>query len=393
MYFCAGSEQMLQKRRSQLRRSQRNYRRKKETDRLFHQQRAVHLEDKIRALDGLLSSFHHHALQSTLNVSNPQLYSHLCSVREYLACEVQSVATSSPPGFTTATSSGRADPSLVSGNNGIQRGNAQHAYLSSSNGEPEPYETELTGARSSMENGAGGVPYSALSPEATRALILGTLCTPTIRDLNLPSTYAHNETTFARKLQRYCLEHAYRSCLDARTDPAVLYRIFRLVPCAMDKDKSLPVFRRLVCAGKGGKLEIDEQPFYHIGGAGSQYPHLDEAGNMRSLINTRLPKRLLGFPPHATITVDRYHSQLRLLGFGGEWFDCQDVAGYLCESGFAVTAQGANYCSSRGKLHGVNFLGYYTNRLFPLEQTTQAAARSQHNTSWIWTNFYRVRLI
>lgn len=156
-----------------------------------------------------------------------------------------------------------------------------------------------------------------------------------ILEVSPPSSYTHNESNFGRRLQRFCLEYAYGLCLDTRTDPSVLYRHFRLAPCAKDLKKTMPAFRQLVRAGLGEKLEFTNQSFYCIGGAASHYPHFDSDGNRHSPPNVRMPKRLIGLHAHVDITEEMYKERLALYGFHGEWFDCQDVYGYLREKGFA----------------------------------------------------------
>lgn len=94
-------------------------------------------------------------------------------------------------------------------------------------------------------------------------------------EVSPPSSYGHYESSFARRLQRLCLEYMYRLCLDTRTDPSVLYRHFRLAPYTNNLKKTMPAFRQLVRAGPGEKLEFTTQSFYCIGGAASHYPQFD----------------------------------------------------------------------------------------------------------------------
>lgn len=147
-------------------------------------------------------------------------------------------------------------------------------------------------------------------------------------------TYSFHEPMFSRRLQRYCLEHAYRLFIDSRSDPKDIYRLFRLVPCIRDKAQMAPYFHKLVRAGANESLEMQNLPFYAIGGAGKHFPRKNEWGNSITPANTRLPRRLLGLPPrdrsgHGVDERDERQTQLRTFGFDGEWFDCADVQGYL----------------------------------------------------------------
>lgn len=155
---------------------------------------------------------------------------------------------------------------------------------------------------------------------------------------NIYYTYAFQETTFSRKLHRYCLEHGFRLFSDPRSHPLEVYRVFRLMPCMKDKERMYPYFKGLVGANINGNLEISSLPFYCVGGAGTHYPTQDALGNPIYPANMRLPKRILGlFPLEKTgnnsfsdLDVQR---RLEICGFGGEWFDCRDVEGYLRELG------------------------------------------------------------
>lgn len=107
-------------------------------------------------------------------------------------------------------------------------------------------------------------------------------------------TYCFQETTFSRRLHRYCLEHAFRLFSDPRSHPTAIYRVFRLVPCIQDKAKMYPFFRRFISGGVNDPLELSTLPFYCIGGAGTHYPIRDNLGNPVYPSKMRLPRRALG---------------------------------------------------------------------------------------------------
>jgi hypothetical protein len=151
-------------------------------------------------------------------------------------------------------------------------------------------------------------------------------------------TYSFHETDFPRRLHRYCLEYAFRLFADSRSEPLEVYRVFRLVPCIQDKTRMYPYFRRLVSAGTKDALELPTLPFYAIGGAGTHYPRKDEMGNPVYPSNTRLPRRVLGMfhtlgLMSASGQGSNQQNYLELCGYGGKWFDCRDVEGYLREQG------------------------------------------------------------
>ncbi|GKZ45189.1 hypothetical protein AbraIFM66951_007777 [Aspergillus brasiliensis] len=88
-------------------------------------------------------------------------------------------------------------------------------------------------------------------------------------------TYSFQEPRFARQLHRYTLEHAYRLFTDPRSNPSTIYRVFRLVPCIRDPQKTQPRFKQLLMGGCDDPLEVPGLPFYGVGGAGTHFPGED----------------------------------------------------------------------------------------------------------------------
>lgn len=102
-----------------------------------------------------------------------------------------------------------------------------------------------------------------------------------------------------------------------------------------------PYFRELVTSTQEHSLEISALPFYCVGGAGTHYPAKDKVGDPFYLPNMRLPRRILGLLPVAgmegeTSSDPQLHKHLEICGFGGQWFDCRDVEGFLRERGVDV---------------------------------------------------------
>lgn len=162
---------------------------------------------------------------------------------------------------------------------------------------------------------------------------------------NVLYTYSFLETSFTRRLKRTSLEHAFRIFSDPRSHPLEVFRIFRLVPCFRDKEKMYPYFKDLVSSDRGGSLEISALPFYCIGGAGTHYTTKDEQGKPIYPPKMRIPRRILGTLPMTGTTggLDAVHQQpqnLELCGYGGQWFDCRDVEGYLREKGVDLDGAG-----------------------------------------------------
>ncbi|GFN16669.1 uncharacterized protein AtWU_06471 [Aspergillus tubingensis] len=149
-------------------------------------------------------------------------------------------------------------------------------------------------------------------------------------------TYAFHEPRFLRKLHRYTLEHAYRLFTDPRSNPSTIYRVFRLVPCIRDPQKTQPRFKQLLTGGCTDPLEVPGLPFYGIGGAGTHFRGVD--GDVPR--NRRMPGRVLGVMSSSSSSSKSRVDMLEMYGLGGTWFDCRDVEGFLGLMGVDVTNGG-----------------------------------------------------
>lgn len=179
-------------------------------------------------------------------------------------------------------------------------------------------------------------------------------------------TYSHQESNLSRRLHRFSLEHTYRWLTDPRSDPALLSRVFGLVPCIHDMAGIRRSFRRTVQSEIGSGLEFAKMPFYTLGGAGKHFPRVDRDGNPVYPVNSRRPGKILrrmerilqrgGIqdwdedwsgdrePVAGTLEggVDvmqvemSEEERIRSLDLDGEWFDCHDVQGYLEHRGLVL---------------------------------------------------------
>ncbi|KAJ6179433.1 hypothetical protein N7519_009894 [Penicillium mononematosum] len=179
-------------------------------------------------------------------------------------------------------------------------------------------------------------------------------------------TYSHQESNLARRLHRFSLEHTYRWLTDPRTDPALLSRVFGLVPCIHDMAGIRRNFRRTLQSEIGSGLEFIKMPFYTLGGAGKHFPCVDSDGNPVYPENSRRPGKILrrmvrilqrggiqdwdedwsgdrepvmegGVDGLAQMSEEE---RIRSLDLDGEWFDCRDVQGYLEHRGFVLDGSG-----------------------------------------------------
>lgn len=179
-------------------------------------------------------------------------------------------------------------------------------------------------------------------------------------------TYSHQESNLSRRLHRFSLEHTYRWITDARSDPALLIRVFGLVPCIHDMAGIRRSFRRTLRSEIGSGLEFSKMPFYTLGGAGKHFPRVDGDGNPVYPENSRRPGKILrrmerilqrggiqdwdedwsgerepvvgmleGMVDGRRVRMGA-EERIRLLDLDGEWFDCHDVQGYLEHRGLML---------------------------------------------------------
>jgi hypothetical protein len=286
--------------------------------------RVSDLEDSMNKISESLSTFYQMAVQSDLNLTHPYLF-------QQLNCTVSQV--------------NREDKKAN------QAPRDQNVGLNPFPSTRAPGDTFTFGYTMNINAGANGLFYTPPGSERVRVrpssryaqqrLFLNSL--PVERPLNGSATftYSFNESTFARRLHRHCIEYAYRLFTDPRTDPQDIYRVFRLVSCIRQEDKMARYLASLARAGPKEALETPKVPFYCIGGAGTHYPQMQPDGKPMYPENMRLPGRVLGSMPNGAQgaegkSSDKRQELLKLYGLDGTWLDCRDVQGYLEEKGFCL---------------------------------------------------------
>ncbi|KAE8321583.1 hypothetical protein BDV39DRAFT_197466 [Aspergillus sergii] len=299
-----------QDRRDQIRRAQRTYRLKKEAALEKAKERAADLEDRLNMVVTAIADYKA-VLSSELKSTHPALVRHLDCITDLLSSNSDSL-TQPKIQSSTLSSVGSDIPKIDCGClKGYQR--RKHRGPAADSAKKRPRHVSFSDEVEDKSNS------------------------------HTDYTYSFQEKDFCRRLQRYSLEYAFRLFTDARSHPLEVYRVFRLVPCIKDRKQMYPYFRRLVSAGAKDALEIPNLPLYSIGGVGTHYPKKDCLGNPIYPANTRTPKRVLGLfqPLGETSEVNQEPDNqkfLELCGYGGEWFDCRDVEGYLREQGVDLDA-------------------------------------------------------
>ncbi|KIW08544.1 uncharacterized protein PV09_00512 [Verruconis gallopava] len=157
-----------------------------------------------------------------------------------------------------------------------------------------------------------------------------------VKSISAPYTYSFKETTFARRLQRASLERGFQLITNAETRPSSFLRVFRLSLLYHTRETLLAKFRRALSRSTDEPLETFQTPFIHLGGAGMHY----NTGRVRNgyIVKPGPMQRQAILEstesPGAVVDID-----LDLSEYEGEWFDSNDVEGYLNELGLFIDPQ------------------------------------------------------
>ncbi|KAF2155270.1 hypothetical protein K461DRAFT_110839 [Myriangium duriaei CBS 260.36] len=137
------------------------------------------------------------------------------------------------------------------------------------------------------------------------------------------SANCNYEKSFARRLQRICIEAGYQLLIDPSKAPNAFQRVYRLhLSTGRDRNDLLARFALAVKRDINDNLDSDVSPFSYIGGAGLHYP--DTAGCRRPETGSEEDRAALDVMASS------------IPGLGGEWLDTNDVQGYLHERGIKV---------------------------------------------------------
>lgn len=182
------------------------------------------------------------------------------------------------------------------------------------------------------------IPTPEITPPETR-LPTPPLQLPSLTNKTLAPifTYSHDETTFARRLNRAALEAGFHLLSTANIRPARLNFVFKLSLPYLNLEQLRARFRMMLSRSINEDLDFWETPFIHLGGAGTHYPRKDAHGNIVPKKNN-WTVRQIGPVDKRMVRVENvadgrseYLSNIDLTGFEGEWFDAYDVQGYLEE--------------------------------------------------------------
>ncbi|ORY16627.1 hypothetical protein BCR34DRAFT_97178 [Clohesyomyces aquaticus] len=188
------------------------------------------------------------------------------------------------------------------------------------------------------------VPTPEVTPPLTRVSNSPQLSSISTKSPTPIYTYSHQETTFARRLTRATMECGFQLLSSATMRPAALNYVFKLSLPYIHVDRLREKFRLVLARGIDEDLDSYDTPFIHLGGAGTHYPKKDVHGNIVPIPNSWTVRRIGPMKRiRAQSVVDpalSHDLDIDLTGFEGEWFDGNDVEGYLkAEKGCYINPQ------------------------------------------------------
>ncbi|EED12586.1 hypothetical protein TSTA_006150 [Talaromyces stipitatus ATCC 10500] len=172
-----------------------------------------------------------------------------------------------------------------------------------------------------------------------------------------PLTYSHNESSLARRLARQCAEYGYRLLTDPNTDPKDILYTYRFSLSFRSKQALTERFWNAITSAtltpnavsssssssnSSANTSYSTTPRYTLGNAGMHYSRLLPGNQTPPTATTNLYpfSKFIGPWPfhqgalsHDCTTLEEI---VAARGMGGEWFDSNDVEGYIREKGIHV---------------------------------------------------------
>lgn len=358
----------MQRRRTQIRLAQRAYRQRKETTIAELNDKVAELQQIIDKMAKSVAVFQDHAAAAGLQHLNSQLSEDLQNVvlglsskASYNAPSQESRAVNEIPilsarTYGTEEASGIHAATRLSGLGTGQRATSlQHTQreIESSWGYTLTSETDSSDSHMADESGysfydqedrsksdvvAGKtIPDNLNITTDERNLIMSL----TNKPLSSPATYSFRESTFARRLLRAAYERAYRVIMDPIRNEKTIAEMCKFTFCFNSIDKVRWWITKMNSTTTKDSLELWSAPQLHLGCAGLHYPRTSLDGDNGVLPSLWAEKEPVGpcrsavaqTPMPDSMTVQEIIEET---GFGGEWFDPNDVEHYLKNKGVFV---------------------------------------------------------
>jgi hypothetical protein len=295
----------------QIRLAQRAYRSRKEASVSSLQSRVLKLESAVEQISAALLSFSDELIQSEALASDPQLTLRL---RDTVQLCLSLAKGANMPGYQNIATN-VSSPS-------------EESHSSSEEKEPQRRQTSL-----------------ATSPsyrESTESEDSGTLQATGFRGI-AEDKYPHEApsldlSAFIERLHFACLYEGYSALSDTAVGMDILQRPFRFLLRLMDRKRVTSYFEACLHA-KASRKRLDEWkeiPYFKIGGAGTHYPRKTKASS-----NETLPRWENIQDPTSELPQEVKHE------LDGEWFDIQDLEGFLLEKEVAFVVGDTNNSSDK----------------------------------------------
>jgi hypothetical protein len=159
--------------------------------------------------------------------------------------------------------------------------------------------------------------------------------------LPLPDTYSYTEHSFARRLQRGSIEAAWKLVTNPDPAPGVFEKVFGFCLTYESKESIIERTKRRIRSSSKDTLQNWRAPFVNVGRAGTFYPMRDGDVNEELMPKTRTGYSMGPFSEAIAQAQDEFlddNMRCNIPGFEGEFFDANDVEGYLRGRGLDISS-------------------------------------------------------
>lgn len=147
-----------------------------------------------------------------------------------------------------------------------------------------------------------------------------------------------NRKRFSERLKYACAKRGYYALIDPSFTSSRLFRSFGFVLTMTSRDQLAAYFKMfLESCGAPEVMEFCNIPEISLGGAGTHYPRRMYTEQQNSLIRTATRQNII-VVDNTSLSED----------YRGEWFDIEDVEGFLEECGVLIDQQNSVRNSAKG---------------------------------------------
>ncbi|TGO82187.1 hypothetical protein BPOR_0896g00040 [Botrytis porri] len=167
----------------------------------------------------------------------------------------------------------------------------------------------------------------------------------------LPTTHSYFELSFARRVHRATMEEGYKLLTMPNPPHRLFEKVFGYCLKYETKQECVARFKRVLNTSSKESLQEWRYPLVHLGGSGTYYPNQDPDTDNELMPKFRTGFSMGPFPTAFTPLLENINSDMKctLPGFEGEFFDSNDVEGYLRGHGFDLHP-GADYITGQIEL-------------------------------------------